>query len=84
MFKEILKGIKNIFKSSEADFDPTITQSGRSQYEYQNTGLESRMRDMEPEKQFDMPSYEIAERTELSQDQLPIDDIGGTRKLKRW
>ncbi len=88
MAKNILKKIMNkifgIRKNNDSYQWSTESQQGASIHDG-GKGYEERARsNMSAEKQFDMPMYQVMERSELAQNSMEFDDIGNTKKTKRW
>jgi hypothetical protein len=83
------KIINKIFGNSIEKSNPsyqwsTESQAGASVHDG-GKGYEERARsDMNAERQFVMPSYQVMKRSELTQDSFPIDALGNTKKMKRW
>jgi hypothetical protein len=88
MFNRINKFLSKILGNSIEKSNPsyqwsTESQAGQSVHDGGNMGLESRMHDMKAEQQFNMPSYQVMEKAELTQNSMDIDDLGNTRKARR-
>ena len=64
----IIKILKNIFKSQESDY--VSSEAGRTS--------------MEPETQFDMGYQDMSKPELSQVDYGDVIDVGQTRKMKRW